>query len=241
MTWKLWKTWGPWKRWEKLACIIIIAGALIIGAGMVRMGAWIVELKQENFQLKQTQEDTGKKSQALQQEQARLQAIIKRLQSNKVNPGVYQPHLRRIIQASLSWMKVRNIADWERLIMLTIATESDLGRFAKQVRGPAIGITQCEPETERVVLNWLKIKRPELYARIKGLRVPAHIGIHEAEYNTAYSVALCYGVYLMRGVDPHGKSTENLATLYKRHYNTMAGKATVAGVLDKLTMYGIKI
>lgn len=230
-----------WTKFEKVACTAIIAGALVVGAGIVSLGSWVIDLKKENYELKLQKELAGKKSLALQQQQAQLQAVITRLRAGKTNPGMYQPHLRRIIRASLSWMKAPTIADWERLILLTIVTESDIGRYPRQVRGPARGVVQIEPETERVVLRWLKAKRPELYRRIKNLRVPANLGIHEAEYNTGYAIALCYGVYLMRGVDPHGKNVTMLATLYKKHYNTMAGKATVAGVLTKLMEYNVKI
>ena len=33
----------------------------------------------------------------------------------------------------------------EELLMLTAATESQLGRYLRQVRGPAIGVFQVEP------------------------------------------------------------------------------------------------
>ena len=65
--------------------------------------------------------------------------------------------------------------------------------------------------------------------------------VHEAEYNAAYSLAICYGVYLMRRADPKGKPVVGLAQIYKAHYNTRAGKATVAGVMNKLAKFGVRI
>jgi hypothetical protein len=116
-----------------------------------------------------------------------------------------------------------------------------MGALLHQVRGPAKGIVQIEPSTEKEVLQWLKVKKPELYEKVRKLRVPARLHLHEAEYNNAYAVALCYGVYLMRKVNPHKKDAKQLAQVYKRYYNTVLGKATVPGVLAKLEEYGVRI
>jgi len=155
--------------------------------------------------------------------------------------GMYQKHLRGIIRATLQHMGCKQVADWERLLLLTVAAESNMGTWTRQLRGPARGIVQVEPATERNVLRWMQRHKPDLYARIKALRVPAKLAIHEAEYNTSYALAMCYGVYVMRDVNPHKKTTKQLAQLYKRHYNTAKGKATVDGVLAKLDTFGVRI
>jgi len=155
--------------------------------------------------------------------------------------GMYQKHLRGIIRATLQHMGCKQVADWERLLLLTVAAESNMGTWTRQLHGPARGIVQVEPKTERCVLNWLQKNRPDLYARIKILRVPAKLAIHEAEYNTSYALAVCYGVYVMRKVDPKGKDATSLAGIYKAKYNTAKGKATVEGVLAKLDTFGVRI
>ncbi len=170
----------------------------------------------------------------------KLEATLKRVRSSQSTPGVYAPHLKSIIRETLGFLGEKNVSAWTRLILLTVVTESDKGRYLRQVRGPARGITQCEPATEKEVLAWLKKHRPGTYERVRKLRVPARLRLHEAEYNVSYAVALCYGVYVMRRVNPKGDRLA-LARLYKKHYNTVAGKATVQGVLAKLESMGVEI
>ena len=170
-----------------------------------------------------------------------LSAKVLRLQSSPKNmKGVYQTHLKRLIDNTLSYLGERG-NDWRRLLLLTICTESDMGALLRQVKGPAKGITQIEPATERETLSWLKKYRPGIYEKIHKLRVPARLDIHEAEYNAAYAVAMAYSVYVMRKVNPARCSTRRLAEIYKKYYNTYKGKATVVGVLAKLDEFGVKI
>jgi len=155
--------------------------------------------------------------------------------------GIRQSHLKGIIISVLTHLGEKNTRDWTRLLCLTIATESNNGHFTKQLRGPARGITQVEPTTEKEVLVWLSKHHPKTFEALRKLRVPAKVGIHEAEYNMAYSIGLCYGVYRMRKVNPSKKSTKELATLYKKYYNTYKGKATVEGVMTKLLAYNVQL
>ena len=174
--------------------------------------------------------------------QAKQELNQARAQNKKLTAtGMYQKHLRGIIRATLQHMGCKAVTDWERLLLLTVAAESNMGTWTRQLKGPARGIVQVEPETERCVLNWLQKNRPELYDKIKALRVPAKLSIHEAEYNTSYALAVCYGVYMMRKVDPRGKDAVSLARIYKTKYNTVKGKATVDGVLAKLDTFGVRI
>ena len=177
----------------------------------------------------------------LEQKNAKLKSSVERLRACNAIPGISQQHLKRVISSTLRYLSIPKISDWSRLILLTIATESDMGRYLKQIKGPARGLVQVEPATERTALDWLKSKQPALYEKIKKLRIPARLSTHEAEYNLSYSVALCYAVYAMRHVDPTGKTSEQLAKLYKIHYNTVKGKATIDGVLIKLADFKVRI
>ena len=156
-------------------------------------------------------------------------------------PGIYSKHLRLIIDKTLVFLEVKNRFHWERLIYLTAIAESDGGRYLRQVKGPAKSPFQTEPETEKDILRWCKAKRPDLYQKIRMLRVPARLEIHEAEYNLSYAVALCYLEYLSRGVDPKNKTTKELAILHKIYYNTYLGKASVPRTLRKIEEFGVKI
>ena len=170
-----------------------------------------------------------------------LKVHIDNLQHRDITPkGIYQPHLKNMIDATLHHLGVPNSKEFQRLILLTIVAESNMGCWNRQLKGPAVGIVQIEPETEKTVLNWLRKNKPKVYQKIKELRIPAKLSIHEAEYNNSYSIALCYAVYLMRNVKPKGDA-KALATLYKKYYNTPKGKATVQGVLGKLENYGVNL
>ena len=155
--------------------------------------------------------------------------------------GIKQTHLKGIITSVLAYLGEKNIKDWTRLLCLTIATESNMGQLTKQIGGPARGITQVEPNTEKETLAWLSKHHPKTFEALRKLRVPAKVGIHEAEYNMAYSIGLAYGVYRMKKADPSKKSAKELAKLYKKYYNTYKGKATIDGVMTKVLAYNIKL
>lgn len=148
--------------------------------------------------------------------------------------GVSVTHLRDIIMHTMQYMQVPNVGDWRRLLMITALQETHGGKWLRQIRGPANGLMQVEPETERVALRWLARHDPQKYALLRKLRVPARLGAHEMQYNHAYCIAVAYAVYRMRHVNPSGCSVERLARLYKQHYNTARGKATVTGVLERV-------
>lgn len=229
---------------DNLILLLLLIMLLITSAGWYILGNSICEVKEQIYQQDLNKGIDSKKLQSLQVEKAELQAKIKRLNmSSKSAPGIFAPHLKLLIKTMLTYFSVNEAehADWTRLLMLTVIAESDKGRLLRQVQGPAKGIFQCERETERDVLNWLKAKYPSDYQKIKDIRVPAKLGMHEAEYNLAYSTALCYFIYKWRKVQPQGKNTLELAKLYKQFYNTNLGKATVKGVLSKIEEMRIKI
>ena len=80
------------------------------------------------------------KIEELTQEKEKLEKAIKELDSS--TPGIYKPHLKDIITSTLAYIGEKNLLDWTKLIYLTIATESNLGKYSKQLKGPAKGITQ---------------------------------------------------------------------------------------------------
>ena len=160
---------------------------------------------------------------------------------NSTETGIYHKHLRNIIRATLEYLQVSDRHDWERLLLLTAITESDGGRYTRQLRGPAKGVFQSEPKTEKECLKWVKIKHPELYEKIKKLRVPAHLDIHEGEYNIAYGVAMAYMEYLRRHVNPKGMTTVELAKTHKVFYNTYLGKGTVDRTIRKLKEFNVNL
>lgn len=194
------------------------------------------QLKAENAQLKAVTIEKPKSPWLLDEEpRAR-----KRYAQTGI-PGIEEKHLRRVIDKVLVYLEVPNRYDWERLIYLTAIVESDGGRYLKQIRGPAKSPFQTEPETERDILRWCKAKRPELYRKIRTLRFPAHLEIHEAECNLAYAVALCYLEYVHRKVDPKGMSVKELCQTWKKNYNTYLGKGTVKRALYLVEKFNVNL
>ena len=224
------------KYTEAIIITLILLCVLITTQGWINLSRYIDDLRNEIQAIK----NTPKKQQSLPLGRAPQQAKSIRL---SVTPGIHQGHLKSLIRATLSYFNVEEkaLADWTRLLLLTSIAESDKGRLLKQVKGPARGIMMVEPATERDTLNWLKACKPDLYSKIKDIRVPAKLEVHECEYNLSYNIALSYSVYLMRKVNPCGKDAKQLAEIYKMKYNTIYGKASVDGVLKKVNLMNIKI
>ena len=163
-------------------------------------------------------------------ELARYKALSPRPQ------GIHVPHLRALIDSTLQYLGVRG-KGWKKLLLLTALHESKAGAYTRQLRGPAQGLMQIEPETEHSALVWSAHNRPALFNRLKSLRCQAKLSIHEMQYNHAYAIGIAYTVYLMRKANPEKENTEGLARLYKKHFNTYKGKATIKGVLNSVSSF----
>ena len=155
----------------------------------------------------------------------------------RITQGMNPRHVRHVVESTLLYIGVpkKEVSKWADLLLITSQVESDMGYLLKQVRGPAQGIFQLEPATEKWIWTWLKKNNPELGERIKKLRCEAHLGAHEAQYNLAYATAMAYMEYHHRKVTPVGKSVMEMLHLHKRYYNTDLGKASVSNSLKKLT------
>ena len=201
-------------------------------------------LSQKIEELKSQKEEAEAYENKLRDELAQMQEYARSLKKKMsmlsgVQPGISREHVRRVITATLAHLGVKpqEQAAWEKLLLLTAATESDMGRILRQIRGPARGIFQVEPNTEKYVLWWFKTFDPTVYEKIKNLRCPAKLDIAELEGNLPYAVAIAWGTYAVRKVNPVGKSLQEMAEMYKRHYNTPKGKASVKGALQKAQVF----
>ena len=136
----------------------------------------------------------------------------------------------------------------ENLIMGTIAQESEMGRYLKQLYGgPARGICQMEPRTHQDIwTNYLAYKHP-LAVKVMGLASRrstkiGHPNPAELEGNLFYSVAMCRVHYLrVPEALPDAEDIEGLAAYYKTHYNTPKGAATVEEFIENYHRYVIAI
>lgn len=125
------------------------------------------------------------------------------------------------------------------LIMLTVAQESEFGRYIRQVRGPAQGVIQLEPNTEKDIwINFIRFEL-DLKEKIKQLTGVTNYGNKLAlRGNLVYQIILCRIYYYRKPESlPHRTNIKGMATYYKTHYNTYLGKATVEEAINKYKTY----
>lgn len=125
----------------------------------------------------------------------------------------------------------------EALILETIAVESAMGSFLKQVgSGPALGISQVEPKTFAWLLKALSLRRnPKLWLQFKlmfGLPKPEQL-----VWDLRLAVAMCRLRYMMDS-QPIPTSRVARARYWKRVYNTEAGAGTPEKYLLAWADYG---
>jgi len=132
-----------------------------------------------------------------------------------------------------------NSEDATELLMLTAAVESSLGYFIKQLgKGPALGIFQMEPATERDIWeNWLQY-RFELANFIRLYVCPG--GKNQLKWNIAYQILMCR-LHYRRVAEPLPSHTDVYAMgrYWKKHYNTYQGTGTIQDAVDAYNRYVI--
>ncbi len=130
--------------------------------------------------------------------------------------------VRPVLTAIGAWSEAA-----EQLVMGTAAHESGL-RYIKQIGGPALGIWQMEPAThDDIRENYLRY-RP---AMIELIGEASGVSALESRYltgNLFYGAAMCR-VHYLRVPDPLPEPDDlrGLASYWKQHYNTYAGRGTV--------------
>ena len=145
-------------------------------------------------------------------------------QEEKMHPN----QLRELITAVLVEMDLYSANACE-LLMLTAAQESHLGFYIKQVgSGPAKGIFQMEPSTEKDIWdNYLRYK-PELAKRVGAMLGEADWEHLQLTGNLLYQIAMARVHYYRRPEAlPSRENIDAMARYWKKHYNTHLGKGTV--------------
>lgn len=136
------------------------------------------------------------------------------------------------------------------LLLMTCAHESNMGHYIKQVEGPALGIYQMEPYTEKDIYGSYLAYNKALLHRVNRL-VGSVIGVVPSLVcNLMYSTAMARVHYYrdsaplpqkVNYVYPDGFDRDAylsaLAKYAKRVYNTVEGKATVEDYKDAYVKY----
>lgn len=117
------------------------------------------------------------------------------------------------------------IKDAVELLMMIQAHESNSGTYLKQVKGPALGIFQMEPDTFYEVRKYLD-RHPELKYRVASLSSSGLKDPYEMIHNLAVATAMAR-VFFMRFEEEIPTDDYGKAVYAKKYWNTEKGKATV--------------
>jgi len=139
--------------------------------------------------------------------------------------GIKPEHLREIITHILKEADLHSLNAVE-LLMLTAAQESKLGYYWRQLgQGPARGIFQMEPATEKSLWqNYLKY-RPDKTAIIARYDTADE---DDLWWNLGYQIIIARMKYLpVPEALPNHFDVEGMAEYWKKYWNTYEGKGTV--------------
>ena len=131
-------------------------------------------------------------------------------------------------------------ADHVALLMETSAVESSRGYIVRQVGGPARGIFQMEPTTERCMRSWLKDNFPSVHDEVMAFYDRKKSPDWNRTHNVPYNVAMSTAYYWRRMGDSLAENIttlEDRAKVWKTHYNTYLGKGSIAGYIRKAEKY----
>lgn len=116
----------------------------------------------------------------------------------------------------------------ETLLMFTAGAESLGGTYLTQVKGPALGVFQCEPDTHYDIwFNFIKYRSGLM--NIMALKFAVN-NIPEAfrlVYDLRYAAAIARIHYLrVKEPLPNKDNIEAVYEYYKKYYNTVKGKSS---------------
>lgn len=119
----------------------------------------------------------------------------------------------------------------ERLVLATALAESNL-TYIKQVGGgPALGLFQIEPATEKDIWDNFLEYRKELSDKVNALRFDLD---GEMIGNMYYGCAMCRIHYLrVPEALPKADDHAGMAKYWKKYYNTHLGAGTEKGFMNK--------
>ena len=143
----------------------------------------------------------------------------------------------RIIVPTLAYLNLYSESA-VNLLLGTAAQESRLGTFIHQLgNGPAEGIYQMEPDTERDIQNNFLKYRTDLDKKVSTLRLSTD-EFPEMEGNLYYATAMCRIHYLRQlAALPGPNDIYGLANYWKDYYNTHLGAGTVDEFIHNYERY----
>lgn len=164
-----------------------------------------------------------------------LSSALNNVKVKNVNHGLNVNQLRSMIKKVVKYLDENNVNGYTELILTTAIIESNNGYFFKQVKGPALGVFQMEPFTEKCIWdNYLKYN-VKLKKKIEHLRGNSINGLSQLETNISYAIAMTYAHYKRtRKNIPNINNKLELVKFHKKYYNTEKGKSKIDVSLDKI-------
>ncbi len=137
--------------------------------------------------------------------------------------------IKRVLQPCNLWSQ-----EAEDLLIGTAAQESRLGKYIAQINGPAKGIFQMEPATEKDLWEYIVRKNlTYLIGTVSGVFGPNPLHL---EGNLIYQIMMARIFYRrVKEAIPEGLVPQ--AKYYKKYWNTELGKATVDQYVRNYTTY----
>lgn len=131
-----------------------------------------------------------------------------------------------IIVPTLSALQLYS-TDAEEMLVFTCATESDGGSLLVQVKGPALGIYQMEPNTYTDIwMNFIKYRSSLLSLLAMHFDAPRIPPAERMVYDLKFATAMARIHYFrVTSALPKAGDLDAMWDYYKAHYNTAAGKA----------------
>jgi len=115
----------------------------------------------------------------------------------------------------------------KELLVFTCAVESEGGTYVKQIKGPALGIFQLEPNTFTDLWHNYILRKPDIVNLLS-----LNLGVHkipdpiEIVTDLKLAVAFCALLYKYRKAQIKSTNPNDLWDVYKSLYNTVKGAAT---------------
>jgi len=131
----------------------------------------------------------------------------------------------------------RYIEAASQLLLGTIAVESNMGQFTRQIGGgPALGICQMEPATHDDIWDNFLLYRMQLAKKV--LKIEPDRSPESLVINPQYAVVMARLQYYRSPYPlPKANDIEGMAKMWKKVYNTPLGKGTVEKFIEKYNKY----
>lgn len=123
----------------------------------------------------------------------------------------------------------------EELMVFTCAVESLGGTYIKQIKGPALGIYQMEPETYNDIWqNYIKSKGGLMMSMLSNFHITFMPSEDMLIYDLRFATAMTRLFYArIKEPLPEAEDINAIWEYYKRYYNTAKGAAVKEDSIKK--------